>query len=109
MSDAIVPSYRVPREQNGVPWRMLAVAGGFLGVVAVGAGGYMAWQSLGGGRSVPVVEADPRPFKVRPNDPGGLRVPNQGELILERPSARTQTWPSAFESHVGCVVSTVSV
>jgi cell division septation protein DedD len=70
---------------------MLAVAGGVLGVLALGAGGYLAWQSLGGSRSVPVVEADPRPFKVRPDDPGGLRVPNQGELILERPSARAQT------------------
>jgi cell division septation protein DedD len=37
-----------------------------------------------------VVEADPRPFKVRPDDPGGLRVPNQSELILERPAQRAQ-------------------
>ena len=39
---------------------------------------------MGGVRSVPVIEADPRPFKVRPDDPGGLRVPNQDELIFER-------------------------
>jgi hypothetical protein len=38
-----------------------------------------------------VIEADPRPFKVRPTDPGGLRVPNQSELILERPAQRSQT------------------
>ncbi len=88
MNDAIVPSYRVPRPESGVPWRMLAVAGGLLGAVAVGAGGFYAWQSLTGPRTIPVVEADPRPFKVRPDDPGGLRVPNQDELILERPSAR---------------------
>jgi hypothetical protein len=91
MSDAMVPSYRVPREPSGVPWRMLAVAGGLLGAAALGAGGWWAWQSLGGTGSVPVVEADPRPFKVRPDDPGGLRVPNQGELILERPAARAQS------------------
>jgi hypothetical protein len=36
------------------------------------------------------VEADPRPFKVKPEDRGGLRVPNQDELILDRPSNRAQ-------------------
>ncbi len=87
MSDMMVPSYRVQRDPSGVPWRMLAVAGGMLAVVAVGAGGYWAFQSSGGG-SIPVVEADPRPFKVRPDDPGGLRVPNQNALVLERPGNR---------------------
>ena len=90
MIDAVVPSYRVPREPSGFPWRMLAVAGGLLGAMAVGAGGWWAWQSLGNGGAVPVVEADPRPFKIRPDDPGGLRVPNQDELILERPGQRSQ-------------------
>jgi hypothetical protein len=33
---------------------------------------------------VPLIEPDPRPLKVRPDDPGGLRVPNQDELIFER-------------------------
>ncbi|MDP3416869.1 SPOR domain-containing protein [Falsiroseomonas sp.] len=87
MSDMMVPSYRVQRDASGVPWRMLAVAGGMLAVVAVGAGGYWAVQRSGGG-GVPVVEADPRPFKVRPDDPGGLRVPNQNALVLERPGNR---------------------
>ncbi|MGK7861532.1 SPOR domain-containing protein [Falsiroseomonas sp. E2-1-a4] len=87
MSDMMVPSYRVQRDPSGVPWRMMAVAGGMLAVVAVGAGGYWAFQRSGGG-GVPVVEADPRPFKVRPDDPGGLRVPNQNALVLERPGNR---------------------
>jgi cell division septation protein DedD len=92
MSDAVMerPSYRVQRASSSVSWRMLAVAGGLLGLVAVGAAGWWAVGSLGGAGSVPVVEADPRPFKVRPDDPGGWRVPNQGELILERPAQRAQ-------------------
>jgi cell division septation protein DedD len=89
--DAMVPSYRVQREASGIPWRMLAVAGVLLVVAAAGAGGWWAMRSFGqGGGAVPVVEADPRPFKVRPDDPGGLRVPNQGELILDRPANRAQ-------------------
>lgn len=91
MSEAIVPSYRVAREPAGAAWRMVAVAGGLLGVIGLGAVGWWGVQRLGGTGSVPVVEADPRPFKIRPDDPGGLRVPNQSEMILERPSHRAQT------------------
>ena len=92
MSDAVIqrPSYRVEREPSKLPWRMLVIAGGLLGAVAVAGIGWWAIRSIGGGSSVPVVEADPRPFKVRPDDPGGLRVPNQSELILERPAQRAQ-------------------
>jgi len=91
MSEAIVPSYRVAREPAGAAWRMVAVAGGLLGVMALGALGWWGIQRLGSAASVPVVEADPRPFKVRPDDPGGLRVPNQSEMILERPAHRAQS------------------
>ncbi|MCZ8150313.1 MAG: SPOR domain-containing protein [Roseomonas sp.] len=92
MSEAVVPrpSYRVEREGSSMPWRMLGIAGGVLLVVTLAAGGWWAFRSLGGSSSVPLVEADPRPFKIRPDDPGGLRVPNQSELILERPGQRAQ-------------------
>jgi hypothetical protein len=89
MSDAVVPSYRVHREGSGLPWRMLAVAGGMLAVLAAGAAGWWALGKLGN-RTVPVIEADERPFKIRPADAGGLRVPNQNELVLERPGQRSQ-------------------
>jgi cell division septation protein DedD len=74
---------------------MLGVAGGLVAALAVGAGGWWAFGTLGGDGSIPVVEGDPRPFKVRPDDPGGLRVPNQSELILERPAQRSQQSQSA--------------
>jgi hypothetical protein len=90
MSDAVVPSYRVHREPSALPWRMMAAAGGVVGVLALGGAGYWAFGKMGG-RSVPVVEADPRPFKIRPADAGGLRVPNQNELVLERPGQRVQS------------------
>lgn len=91
MSEAIVPSYRVAREPAGAAWRMVAVAGGLIGLIGLVAAGWWGLQRMGGAGGVPVVEADPRPFKIRPTDPGGLRVPNQSELILERPAQRSQT------------------
>jgi cell division septation protein DedD len=82
---------------------MLAFGGGMAGVLLIGGAAWWGLASIGGPRSVPVIEADPRPFKVRPDDPGGLRVPNQDELIFERnrgsnaqpPSARLAPEPEA--------------
>ncbi len=85
MSEVHVPSYRLrPPEQGGPPWRMIAIGGAIAGVLAVG--GALTWGIMRATapRSVPLIEADPRPIKVRPDDPGGLRVPNQDELIFER-------------------------
>ena len=84
MTDVQVPSYRVRPADNGPPWRMIAIGGGLAAVLMVGAA--IAWGISRGGssRGVPLIEADTRPFKVRPDDPGGLRVPNQDELIFER-------------------------
>ena len=84
MTEVPVPSYRVRPSHGGPPWRMIAIGGGLAAVLAVG--GAIAWgiSRSGGPRSVPLIEADPRPFKIRPDDPGGLRVPNQDELIFER-------------------------
>ena len=80
-----MPSYRLrPPEPGGPPWRMLAIGGAIAGVLTVG--GALTWGIMRATapRNVPLIEADPRPIKVRPDDPGGLRVPNQDELIFER-------------------------
>ncbi|MEO3473726.1 SPOR domain-containing protein [Roseomonas sp. CAU 1739] len=85
MTDVPVPSYRVrPSDDGGPPWRMLAFGGGLAAVLVVGGAAWWGLSHVGGQRSVPLIEPDPRPFKVRPDDPGGLRVPNQDELIFER-------------------------
>jgi cell division septation protein DedD len=82
---------------------MVAFGGGMAAVLVVGGAAYWGLSGAGGPRSVPVIEPDPRPFKVRPDDPGGLRVPNQDELIFERnrgsnlqpPDARLAPEPEA--------------
>jgi hypothetical protein len=62
---------------------MIIIAGSVLAVGAVIAA--LVWGfTRGGGRQAPLIEADARPIKVRPDNPGGLRVPNQDELIFDR-------------------------
>jgi hypothetical protein len=62
---------------------LLLLAGGLAGLIA--AGGLVAWGvSRMGDGTIPVVQADARPVKIRPDDRGGLRVANQDEIIFER-------------------------
>jgi hypothetical protein len=77
-----------------MPWRLLAFAGGVLGLLALGGAAWWGLSRSTGPRSVPVIEADPRPVKIRPADPGGLRVGNQDEIIFDR-NARTRAGPPA--------------
>ncbi len=57
-------------------------------VIAVGAivaaGLHFLGGRRGGGMGVPVIKADDRPIKVRPDDRGGMQVPNQDKLVYER-------------------------
>ncbi len=87
MSDITVPSWRARPAEPGPNWRMLAVAGGLLGTLAVGGAVYWGVSRMGP-RVVPTIEADARPLKIRPEAPGGLVVPNQDQLVLEPPSVR---------------------
>ena len=85
MSD-VTPSYRLRAERDAggsSSRRMIAIGGGLLAVLGIGA--LVMWGlAREGGSGVPLVEADPRPVRVRPTDPGGLRVQNQNELIFDR-------------------------
>lgn len=77
------PAWR-QREKRGRP-RVLVTAG----VVAVLAfAGALALVHFSGGQvedgEVPLIVADAGPFRVRPDDPGGLQVPNQDQLIYQR-------------------------
>lgn len=92
MSDVTMPSWRVRPEEKaswGIPPRIWMIGGGLLGAVALAAGIIWAVSAMGP-RGVPVIEADGRPFKVRPDSPGGAVVPNQGELVFERGAARNE-------------------
>jgi cell division septation protein DedD len=64
-------------------WAALAVAAiavaGFGGVVAYG---YLVYADRGGSAPAPLVLADPKPAKVKPDNPGGLRVPHQDKDVF---------------------------
>jgi hypothetical protein len=83
--EAPVPSYRVRSAANeGSSTRMFAMAGGLAAVVGVGV--LIGWgvTRLTTERTIPTIQADSRPVKIRPDDRGGMRVANQDEIIFER-------------------------
>ncbi|CAA7623718.1 SPOR domain-containing protein [Magnetospirillum sp. UT-4] len=57
-------------------------------VLAVGLIVALGLHFLGGRRDgssgIPVIKADERPIKIRPDDRGGMQVPNQDKLVYER-------------------------
>lgn len=89
----IPPAYRAPmvaRSQQQRTRRLVLIGAGAMLAVFAAVFGIRAMVSDGGGRGgeVPLVEADARPTRVRPEQPGGLAVPNQDRLIFDRPSGR---------------------
>ena len=60
-----------------------------LGAAALSGGAWAVMGDGGGGgpppddASVPLITASAEPWKVRPDDPGGMEIPNQGTLIYE--------------------------
>jgi len=77
----LVRSYRARRTGMDRGTRRLVMAASALGLVLLA--GMGAW-SLTGRRAVgvPLIEADPRPLRMRPADPGGMTVIGAGEQVL---------------------------
>jgi hypothetical protein len=60
---------------------VLVALGGFVGIVWHA---YNQGKAGGGDAVVPLLKADDSPTKVRPDQPGGMDVPNQDKLIYDR-------------------------
>jgi hypothetical protein len=84
---------------DGPPWRMIIIAVSVLAVGAVIAA--LVWGlTRGGVRQAPLIEADARPIKVRPDNPGGLRVPNQDVVIFEGAGRTRPAGPNGLAPEV---------
>ncbi len=59
--------------------RMALLAAAVVAVVGLGYAGYAMFGH--GQRAVPVIEADQRPLRVRPDNPGGMQVVGADELV----------------------------
>ncbi|MCC6915433.1 MAG: hypothetical protein IT566_17180, partial [Rhodospirillaceae bacterium] len=87
-TDDVFSEYHTRRKEAGAPFGL--IAGVVIGVAAVAGIGWYLWNSgaLGGGGSgngVPqLVKADPDPYKVKPENPGGMQVENQDKLVYDR-------------------------
>lgn len=75
-------SYRIPRQRQGMDpntRRLALIAGGIGGVLVLLVG---AWSVVGHHHGVPVIEPDAGPVKVKPDNPGGMKVAGQNDEIL---------------------------
>ncbi|MCS6930626.1 MAG: hypothetical protein NZM27_00240, partial [Acetobacteraceae bacterium] len=83
MSEFGPPSWKVQAaERRPAPWRLIVFGLGAAAILALG----VLWLFTGGGgpRQVPVIEPDSRPVRVRPENRGGLQVPNREEWIFDQ-------------------------
>jgi hypothetical protein len=86
-TDDVFSEYHSRRKEAGAPFGL--IAGVVIGVAAVAGIGWYLWNSgaLGGGPAdgVPqLVKAHPDPYKVKPENPGGMQVENQDKLVYDR-------------------------
>jgi hypothetical protein len=98
-SDGPTELYADPREHEGAP-RFRGLIAGLVAVAVVGvfAGGlWFAYQQglrHGGGSTgaadVPLIRADERPTKVKPENPGGMEVPDRDKLIYTQKRATVE-------------------
>jgi len=94
MADRIQVSNEAHRPEGAPParrnWRLIGGAAVvvMLAVAAIAvAAGWFSGQPDGEARSraeVPLIKADEGPVKVRPEDPGGMQVPNRDMLVYRR-------------------------
>ena len=76
-------SWRPARRQSAFDpqmQRLAVLAGGMVVVLALAYGGYAMLSR--GPHTVPVIEADSRPVRVKPDNPGGMQIAGAEEQIM---------------------------
>ncbi|GAC1343477.1 MAG: hypothetical protein NVSMB18_19380 [Acetobacteraceae bacterium] len=74
-------SYRTRRTGMDQTTKRLLIAAGVLGLLLVG--GMSTWVVMGRRpATVPVIEADSRPLRVKPDNPGGMQIAGADEVVM---------------------------
>jgi cell division septation protein DedD len=91
--------YAEPRDREAGP-RFRGLLAGIVGILIVGvfAGGlWFAYQqglrhggAITGAADIPLIRADERPTKVKPENPGGMEVPDRDKLIYTQKRAAVE-------------------
>jgi hypothetical protein len=83
--------------------RRLKLGPVLLGLVGLAGFGVIAWYAYEAGQrqanvaSMPVIRADSGPTKVKPDDPGGMSVPNQDALVLNDTGSQAKSGAGSVE------------
>lgn len=96
-SGPVRSSYRArrPGMDQGTRYLLFAAAG--LGGLLLA--GMASWALIGGhSASIPVIEADSRPIRVKPENAGGLQVVGAEDQVMGGQGARTQGMAPAAET-----------
>jgi hypothetical protein len=82
------PGYRSIRQREAARagTRRIVIVAGVLGVGLVTAGAALEYASHRS-HAIPVIEADSRPLRVKPENPGGMQIAGVGESILSGQTA----------------------
>ncbi len=87
-TDDVFSEYHARRKDGRSSFGL--IAGVVIGVAVVGGIGWYMWNTGALTSSAPVtgepqlVKADPEPYKVKPENPGGMQVENQDKLVYDR-------------------------
>lgn len=87
-----------PAARSKRPFIMVAAV---LGVAAAGVGGALSMRGPSdrpGNGQPPVIVADRGPVKVQPTNPGGLEVPDQNKLVLDRAPSGPRPTPKVVNN-----------
>ncbi len=79
-----IPRSRPKSRRRGGPWVFAAV---LVVAIGAGAGGWYFFNDLvvdDPDAEVPLIRADSGPIKVRPEEPGGMDVPDRDKLVYDR-------------------------
>ncbi|PVX30749.1 SPOR domain-containing protein [Sphingomonas pokkalii] len=83
--ETVEEAYQEPRRGRAVLFLLLAL------LVAGGAGAFFYWQRHQSSRdgNGALIAAPPGPYKVRPDDPGGVRIAGEGDIVFQTSQGTT--------------------